>query len=195
MKRFILKVLVLNFLSLLISFDAFSMQGFRKLDNQRGQISCPLYKNRLIASMQRLSEYDYVDKIKKKKFKVKDYEHLLTLYQRHEIPFLENEVLFFEASVTLSASQLDIVKQARQYKAESPFIKYETDRLLFPESALKVSLIEGESLLKIEMPLSYFQACLNSFHLNLEFIRNEESLKLNFEIDKHAYDLKNLNAL
>ena len=38
--------------------------GFRHLDQNRGQISCPLYKNRLISSLQRLNEFDYAEKIK-----------------------------------------------------------------------------------------------------------------------------------
>lgn len=189
------KLIGLICLFLICSSTAYSAQKFKALDKDSGQISCPLYKNRLLTSLQRLSEYDYADKLKNKKFKFNDYKYLLALYNRHELPFLENETLYFEADLKISKEQFDLIKQSRFIKVDSLFFKFETDRLVFPDSAFLITMDEENSVLKIEMPLNYYQACLNSFTVQVTFMRGEDFLSLNFLVDKYAYDLANLNVI
>lgn len=190
---------ILLVLSLIISLntwgDVFDKGKWRSLNNERGQISCPLYKNRLTVSLQRLNEYDYAEKIKKKNFKLKDYEHLISLYQRHDVPFLENEFLFFEDSIPLSREQVDFIKSARAFKVDSPFFRFETDRLSFPSSAFVLELDEEEEALKVSMPLNYFQACLNAFELSILISNGSEKIAFSLWLDKYNYDLKYLNHL
>lgn len=189
-------LLVLSFIISLSTWgEVFDKGKWRPLDRERGQISCPLYKNRLTVSLQRLNEYDYAEKIKKKNFKLKDYEHLISLYQRHEVPFLDNETLFFEDAIALSREQVDFIKRARDFKINSPFFRFETDRLSFPSSAFLFELDEENLVLKISMPLNYFQACLNAFELSILISNGSEKIAFSLWLDKYSHDLKHLNHL
>ncbi len=169
--------------------------GFRHLDQDRGQISCPLYKNRLISSLQRLNEFDYAEKIKKKKFSLKEYKHLLTLFQRHEIPFLENEILYFEANINLTSSQKEVIKNGKKFMANSPFLKFESEQFIFPETALEVLLNDDSDVLKITMPLNYYQACFNKFNLEISILGEHDDYNVILEVDKYEYDKVHLLEL
>lgn len=168
---------------------------WRTLSKERGQISCPLYKNRLEVSLQRLNEFDYAEKVKKRTFKIKEYQHLIDLFQRHEIPFLENEVLFFEKVINLTRREVELIKHGRTFKVDSPFFRFSTDRLAFPTSALELDLDEENGIMKVVMPLNYFQACLNRFELKISIANEVERFSMTLFLDKYNYDLQHLDSL
>lgn len=153
--------------------------------------SCPLYRKRVANYYQRISELNIASKAMQGTLGVQEVERMLDLWKRIGIPLSIDAVATYKVSFHIDEADKKFLDAQNAVVVRSPLFNWESDKFIFPESAMRV-LLSSPNTLDIEVDLNYSQACLTKFTLEIESKNKDgDSFGLEINLDKYKWDLEN----